>query len=278
MACAGRALAAHRLSRWPTRTSLAADEWPEGWRSATTLAPGSPASAEEIAAARVTVLDVLDLDPDGGGRNPVLLSAGNLLAVTSDTMRISLRLRADGWPAAQEITEAVGPSVAARAVEITVGSRSYPTGAPTSGDECRAVAELATPSDAGGVPTLDARIELESHTVRSGADLSGRIIAIAPGAPVEYATGPTEIGYVVRRGTYETVGVWQGAMASIGSGVTFDAEETALDLVAGTGRCHPEGPPGLAPGPYDLVWGPEPPGGATEPVVIRARTPITVTG
>jgi uncharacterized membrane protein len=40
----------------------------------------------------------------------------------------------------------------------------------------------------------------------------------------------------------------------------------------------PQGSPGLAPGPYDLVWGPEPPGGATEPVVIRARTPITITG
>jgi len=266
----------------PTTPPTADDEWPEGWRAVTTLPTEPLASPEEIAEARLAILEVLGLSADPRAipaTTPVLLGSSNLIPAggTNDAERISLNLRADGWELAQQITNDVGASVRARAVEITVGFRSFPTGAPTTERACPKVVELEVPEGTGGAPVLDARIELDSDTVPSGADLHGRVIASATLQPIEYTTGPSEVGLVVRRGTTEVVGVWEGAMPASAQLITFTDRETSLELVAGTARCGPEGPPGLVPGDYDLVWGRGPLDGR-EPITILARAPITVTG
>jgi hypothetical protein len=258
-------------------TSPTGDEWPEGWVTSSTLPTEPLPSPDEVARARLAALEVLGLGPDGSGTNDVVLGSSNLIPAggTDDSRRITLELRADGWPIAQDITTAVGAGLRARSIDITVGNRSFPTGSPVGNPASPIVIE---PARGGGqVPALSARIELESDTVASGTNLSGRVVAFATESPVTYETGVSEIGFVVERGTTSVVGTWPGVMPSLGKTVDIERSGTVLDLVAGTTRCRREGPPGLAPGAYDLVWGLSPTD-LTDPVTIIARTPITVTG
>lgn len=144
--------------------------------------------------------------------------------------------------------------------------------------------------DAGTAPVLEASIELDTAEVRSGADVTGRVIVTAPRQKVTYTTGPTQVGLVVNRGTDVVVATWTGSMECIGLVVEVGRESTTLDLVAGTERCDPDGPPGLPPGDYDVVWGVAPcvlsdPAcpftadlSSSEPLVVLTRAPLTVTG
>ncbi len=186
---------------------------------------------------------------------------------------VAVALRADGASLAGELWRQWGD-----ALEITVGARRYPTGEPAGTPECPGPSVRSQPGESETVqPALLAELTLDSSEIPSGADVAGTITITNPGDNrVEAMTGAVAVGVVVRPGTGEVVGVWDGALTAEARLIDLaPGESQHLPVVGGTATCSTEGPPGLAPGAYELVVAVGDDGGL--PPLARAKVPITVT-
>ncbi len=186
---------------------------------------------------------------------------------------VAVALRADGASLAGELWRQWGD-----VLEITVGARRYPTGEPAGTPECPGPSVRSQPGESETVqPALLAELTLDSSEIPSGADVAGTITITNPGDNrVEAMTGAVAVGVVVRPGTGEVVGVWDGALTAEARLIDLaPGESQHLPVVGGTATCSTEGPPGLAPGAYELVVAVGDDGGL--PPLARAKVPITVT-
>lgn len=179
---------------------------------------------------------------------------------------VAVHLRADNVTDAAELWRRWGD-----ALVIQVGNFLYPSGEPVGRVECPEPSPDAQP----GVAAL---VELDGAEVASGADFTGTATVTNRGAKrVDATTGGRMVGVVVRPGTDDVVGVWDGASTAEARLIDLaPGESTQLPVVGGTATCSPDGPPGLPPGRYEVLVAVG--GGGGDPPLAVGRAPLTVTG
>jgi hypothetical protein len=221
-----------------------------------------------------------DANPDG---------AWNIGGMTYDVdgrLLPVVGLRAYQEEVAAEVHERWGDDVV-----VYVGARQYPSGEPLRPEEMGQVAlrpclPLWLDDSVAG---LAADVDLaDGGRVPSGEDLAGTVTVTNTGEGTVGLHAHERLeGVVVERGTDRVVGLATGFDAPPWEVVDLaPGESTEVELVAGTTSCGPEGPPGLAPGDYEVVLGisgaevPPPALGQTVvfgPAAVIGRAPLTVT-
>jgi hypothetical protein len=214
-----------------------ANPWP--WTTRPTTTSGTPATSTDLTVDEVwTAVSAL-----AGDHTDLLQGAGR--GTRSDgSPVIKVHLRAD----AVELAAAVWDRYST-AIEIEVGHRIFPTGAPSEYvTDCPAI----EPAD--GVAGLEATLDLDGDgTVHSGADIDG-VVRLHNTTDDDITVADPTRGDVVEAEGSDVVGVTtRGFALALSTTVVHPDETVELPVVVGTTACGPDGPPGVAPGSYEAV-------------------------
>jgi hypothetical protein len=156
-------------------------------------------------------------------------------------------------------------------LSITVGLTAY-QGVPGRSPRCGTVAKpSALPNG------LHLALHLKARSVRSGANLSGKVVISESGpATFDVDTGQPLQAVVVRSGTRQVVGVFSGAIAGTGYGGRLSAGQSeTIGVIGGTNRCDGGIGSALPPGRYQVLVSVAPeergqfPAYLTPPVALR---------
>ena len=157
-----------------------------------------------------------------------------------------------------------------RDVSITVGLNAY-TGAPVRSPTCRAVPRT-DPLPAG----LELSTVLDRPTVRPGGSFGGTVVVHERGPGSFFMdTGQPLVAEVVKTGTRQVVGVFNGAVGGTGYGARLGpGGSESIPFVGGTARCDGGFGSALPPGTYQVVVRVAPETAPGEPAYLSS--PVTL--
>jgi hypothetical protein len=165
------------------------------------------------------------------------------VALTSDA--IEVRLRADGETFASQLLVQYGDLV-----RLGVGLFPYPDRVAPDGFSC----QFAIEPVAEGTP-FRAVVTVGGLEVRSGADFSGSVrVTNTAAGPVTFESGQPATAVVVRPGTHEVVGMYDGGLGGTGIGETLEpGGSIEVNFAGATASCDPALGYALPPGTYEVI-------------------------
>lgn len=137
-----------------------------------------------------------------------------------------------------------------RNIVITVGMNVY-NGSPVHSPRCGPLPKPA-PTPAGLAMTLHA--ELEHNTIRAGHDFEGSVLVTVTEGHLAMDTGQPLEAVVLKPGTRQVVGVFNGGIAGTGYGFDLSAGKSrSIKFIGGTARCDGGIGSALPPGTYEVT-------------------------
>lgn len=158
-----------------------------------------------------------------------------------------VRLRADQEKYAAALNDKYGQSI-----RIRLGLFGYPlnSGEILSPSPCALLADTRT-EESG----LKASVTLSSAVINAGGDLRGTLTITNVGIePVSFNGGEPRTGLIVRPGTTEVVGIYDGEIAGVGITATLaPGESKELEMLVGTASCDASVGFAVPPGDYEVI-------------------------
>ncbi len=160
-----------------------------------------------------------------------------------------------------------------RNLAVTVGLTNY-DGSPGRSPRCGRLAPSAP------LPTgLHLSLRLAQRSVRSAASFSASVVVSERG-PTSFTiiTGKPLEAVLVRLGTLQVVGIYDGAIAGTGYGLHLGAgQSSTMPAIGGTARCDGGLGSALPPGTYWVIVRLAPEGRSPSPSYLTPAVPLRVT-